>query len=75
MLEAAGFPRRPEQTAREFAGDAARRRPDFSAAAELAELHYRELYSQEGLGPADSLRGERLLRELAAATRRGRSRL
>lgn len=72
LLEAAGYPRRPEQTAREFAREAADARPELAPAVRLAELHYRELYDPRGLGEEDRRRGAELLAELKAELRRRR---
>jgi transglutaminase-like putative cysteine protease/uncharacterized protein (DUF58 family) len=70
LLEAAGDPRRLDQTAREYAGAAAAARPGLAPAAELAELHYRELYDPRGLGPGERARAAERLKALKAELRR-----
>ncbi|TBR21593.1 DUF3488 domain-containing protein, partial [bacterium] len=69
LLESAGFPRRAEQTAREFAGAVALARPGLAPARDLAELHYRELYDPRGLDAAGRAREMELLAALRSELR------
>lgn len=70
--ETAGLSRRPGQTAREAAREAARARPALAALEELAELHYRELYSGERPGPEQRREAERLLSSVRRGMRAGK---
>lgn len=64
LLAGAGFPRRPNQTARECAAQAVKARPELAAAAALAELHYQEVYAPGGLDAAAQREADALLKEL-----------
>lgn len=62
LLARKGLPRRPWQTAREFADEVRARRPELAALSELVEQHYSRRYA----GSAPDARSRRRARELLA---------
>lgn len=72
-LEAAGLPREPYWTPKEYAEHVARKRPDLSGIVRLAEEHYLERYAGQERGPEKLAESRRVLAELRsrAGTRFG----